>query len=115
MVQDCKSGNLQQKKKKNTDHKTAKTFKLGVAIKPSGLFFIVNKSQRRWIQQILVGNYSHLLLKYHQNKRQALSKRQKPVCIKWHEDVRIYGPNSNIWLGTSFYFHETWRKNASSP
>ena len=36
-----------KKKKKNTDHKTAKTFKLGVAIKPSGLFFIVNKSQRR--------------------------------------------------------------------
>ena len=34
-------------KKKKTDHKTAKTFKLGVAIKPSGLFFIVNKSQRR--------------------------------------------------------------------
>ena len=36
-----------KKKKKSTDHKTAKTFKLGVAIKPSGLFFIVNKSQRR--------------------------------------------------------------------
>ena len=60
MGQSYKSGNLEQKD--FTDHQTAKTFKLSVAIQHSALLFFENKSQRRGIPQILVGSCSHLFI-----------------------------------------------------